>query len=122
MGLPQNHKPVATPVPDPPSGDFLSKAQWDTLWALLDACLPAIVSSASPCTDPGERLVLDHDDFERTLDRAASSLRGPPTRDELKTFLEYRPSQNANFRTDCLSSLAVAPQRAQVANVLSLLG
>ncbi|KAM4054770.1 GMC oxidoreductase [Hirsutella rhossiliensis] len=122
MELPQDHKSVATPVPDPPSDDFMSKAQWDTLYALLDACLPAIASSTSPSTDPAELLILDDDDFEKALDRAASSMRDPPSRDELKTFLEYRPTQNAKFRADCLQSLANAPQKGQLVKVLSLLG
>lgn len=121
MDPPQDHEPLPTPLPDPLPGDFMSKAQWNTLYALLDGCLPAFASYQAS-TDTLAHLVLDDGAFEAALDRAAASLSGPPARARFRAFLEYRPTQNAAFRADCLHSLATAPQRSRLAGVLRLLG
>lgn len=118
--LPPEHAPVATPLPDPPSGEFMSIAQWETFFALLDGVLPSITSAATS-TD-ASRLVLPKDEFEKALDRAARSLQDPPSKDVLKAYLEYRPSEDEAFRTDVLRTLSIAAQKRQLAKVLNMLG
>ncbi|PNY27877.1 Long-chain-alcohol oxidase FAO2 [Tolypocladium capitatum] len=119
MGLSLQRAPVATPLPDPPSGDFMSTAQWETFFALLDGVLPSITSAAAS-TD-ASKLALPKDAFEKALDRAARSLQEPPGEDVLKAYLEYRPTEDGAFRTDVVRTLSIAPQRRQLAKVLDLL-
>ena len=68
MDLPAEHTPVATPMPDPPSGDFMTVEQWETIFALLDG------------------------------------------------------SDDEAFRLDVLNTLAITPQRKQLAKIMNLLG
>ncbi|ODA82844.1 hypothetical protein RJ55_01353 [Drechmeria coniospora] len=112
---------VATPLPDPPSDDFMSAEQWETFFALLDGILPSISDTAAT-TKEKTRLVLAKDEFEGLLDRMTSSLPGSVGRDDVRDHLQYRPVDDEEFRLDCLRSLAIAPQRAQLAHILHLLG
>lgn len=120
MHLPQEHKPVATPLSDLPADNFLSPAQRETLYALLDGCLPSISPAASPAN--ASKLVLAMDEFEKAVDGAAEALLGPPTKEKVRAYLEYRPTEYPNFRNDCLQTLANTPQTRALGRALNLLG
>ncbi|KAG6004888.1 hypothetical protein E4U21_000664 [Claviceps maximensis] len=114
--------PKPSPIPDPPPRDFMNEAQWETLYALLDGFLPSITStSSSSVQDKNGSITLSDSEFETLIDECASALSNPPSRERIKEYLEFRPSQDAKFREDCLRSLTFVPQRGQLAKVLKLL-
>ncbi|KAG5930397.1 hypothetical protein E4U42_001643 [Claviceps africana] len=114
--------PKPSPVPDPPAEDFMSDAQWETLWALLDGFLPSVTStSSSSVRDWNGSITLSDSEFEELVDECASALSHPPSRERIRDYLESRPSLDAKFREDCLRSLALVPQRGKLAKVLNLL-
>ncbi|GAO13890.1 hypothetical protein UVI_02003940 [Ustilaginoidea virens] len=115
--------PQPTLLPDAPSRDFMTEAQWETLFALVDGILPSITSATSSAvTDKRGSIVLSDRDFEKLVDDCVSALSKPPPRNKVKDYLEYRPSQDANVRDSCLRSIADNPQRGQLSTVLNLLG
>lgn len=114
--------PTPTPLPDAPAKDFMTDAQWETLFALLDGVLPSITSTTSSNTEKGGSILLSDTEFENLIDTAVEALSNAPARSKLKEYLEFRPSQDKQFRDDCLRSLAIVPQRGQLIKVLNLLG
>ncbi|KJZ78994.1 hypothetical protein HIM_01767 [Hirsutella minnesotensis 3608] len=119
MAPPHSHGPVATPMPDPPPRDFMSEAAWDALYALLDGCLPSI--AAASASQGSHELGLSDDEFSKVIERISSSMSDPPSKQEIADFLAYRPLDSESFRTDCLRTLANAPQKKTVADALNLL-
>ncbi|KAK2595760.1 hypothetical protein QQS21_006586 [Conoideocrella luteorostrata] len=114
--------PTPTLLPEPPVKDFMGEAQWETLFALLDGVLPSITSTTSSTVkDKSGSILLSDTEFETLVDESVSALANPPSRDKIKEYLEFRPSQDPKFRDDCLRSLAIVPQRGQLVAVLKLL-
>ncbi|KAG5985214.1 hypothetical protein E4U43_006098, partial [Claviceps pusilla] len=125
LGIGPGIGPKPSPIPDPPAKTFMTEAQWETLYALLDGFLPSITSASSASASVGDKngsIVLSDAEFEKLVDECAGALSNPPSRDRIKEYLEFRPSQDAKFRDDYLRSLALVPQRGQLARVLNLLG
>ncbi|KHN95132.1 long chain fatty alcohol oxidase [Metarhizium album ARSEF 1941] len=115
--------PKPTPMPDAPAKDFMTDAHWETLYALLDGALPSITSTTSSrVADKSASILLSDSQFESLIDDSVAALSNPPSRSKIKEYLEFRPSQDAKFREDCVRSLASAPQRAKLAKILDLLG
>ncbi|OAQ70462.1 GMC oxidoreductase domain-containing protein [Pochonia chlamydosporia 170] len=115
--------PTPTPLPDAPAKDFMTDAQWETLYALLDGVLPSITSTTSSVvTDKNTSILLSDTEFESLIDDSVAALPNGPARSKVKEYLEFRPSQDEKFREDCLRSLAIVPQRGQLIKVLNLLG
>lgn len=115
--------PKPIPLPEAPARDFMTKSEWDALFALTDAVLPSITSTTSSSVeDKNGSIVLSDTQFEKLVDDCASALSNRPSRERIKEYLEFRPSEDAKFREDCLRSLAIAPQRGQFVRVMNLLG
>ncbi|QPH02034.1 hypothetical protein C2857_006239 [Epichloe festucae Fl1] len=115
--------PKPIPLPEVPAGDFMTEAEWDTLFSLTDGVLPSITSTTSSSVkDKNGSIVLSDTQFEKLVDDCVSALSNPPSREKIKEYLEFRPSEDAKFREDCLRSLAIVPQRGQLARVMNLLG
>jgi hypothetical protein len=115
--------PTPTPLPDAPAKDFMTDAQWETLYALLDGVLPSVTSTTSSAvSDKKTSLLLSDSEFEALIDSSLAALSNPPARSKLKEYLEFRPSQDEKFRDDCLRSLSIVPQKAELVKVLNLLG
>lgn len=127
----QAQAPVPAPLPPPPNGDFMTELQWDVFYALLDGAMPGITSQSAQSTKAHpdhDRIALSDEEFERLLEQATQALPVPvatdepaPTRDDLRTFLEYRPVADALVRQDCLVVLGRSTQRAKLAQVLDLM-
>lgn len=121
MDLAQEHKPVNTPLPPPPSTDFLTDAQWEIFYALLDGVLPAYASASSATGDVAQISVND-DEFEHVLAKASRSLLAPPNREALSDFFKSRPLDDPKFKDDIQRTLAISPKRAELAKFLSIIG
>lgn len=122
MGVPQKlDGPVATRMPDAPSGDFMSHEQWETYYALLDGVIPAIVP-ASILSDKEGEVSVSEAEFDRIVAQFSASLDNPPDRQTIVEYLAYRPSQNPRFREDCLRLMCISPARFEFAKLMALLG
>lgn len=122
MALPQEHAPIATPLPDPPADDFLDTVQWDVLKALIDAVIPSVVAESTLKDDATQVSLPDHD-FDQELDIAIKSMLAPPSRDVLRSYLESRPSQDPRFTDNLVRTLALSPpsQQKKLSGILSLM-
>ncbi|PHH69758.1 hypothetical protein CDD82_7536 [Ophiocordyceps australis] len=117
MHAPLQHQPVAVPMPSPPSNDFMSEQQWDTLFALIDGCLPSI-STDAPDHD---RLGLAGEELDGMVQEISRRCKDGPSKDQVKAFLQARPSQDSKLRAECIRTLSTMPQRTQLATALRLL-
>jgi hypothetical protein len=120
MALPDDHVPVVTPLPEPPSSDFLTETQWEVLYAILDGALPSIVAESS-IADDATQVALPDADFEEVLALAARPEVDAPTPEVLAAYLADRPSLGPAFREDVLTTLATSPQRQKLAGLLGFL-
>ncbi|KAG5933164.1 hypothetical protein E4U59_007028 [Claviceps monticola] len=143
--------PPPIPVPDVPSRDFMRPAQWETLFALLDAVLPSVQSAASLDStsedqnqDKGGSIVLPEEEFEALVEECCGEGQGlgdgkekrgevgememekekekARRRECVRAFLEDRPAGGEAFRGDCVRSLVGVPQRGRLAVVMDVLG
>ncbi|TWU76780.1 hypothetical protein ED733_005160 [Metarhizium rileyi] len=115
--------PTPVPLPDVPAKDFMTDAHWETLYALLDGVLPSITSTTSThVTDKCSSILLSDTEFESLIDDSIAAFNNAPSRNEIKEYLEYRPSQDEHFREDVLRSLAIVPHKGQLVKILNLLG
>lgn len=121
MATPAPQAPVAVPLPPTPSSDFMTEAQWDILWALLDGALPSYVP-ASAVTDKETQVAIPDAEFDSIVDGITSSLDGAPSREEIAEFLAFRPVDHAPFRDDCIRNLAASPAKDKLAKALGSLG
>lgn len=115
---PDGYKPVLASGPQPTT--YMPKSSWDIFFSLVDAALPS-VTSTSRATDHHNQLVLSDDEFDKLIKQTRSRLHDPPSEEDLIAFLEYRVSENADFRLDCQKTLYGAAARADVATVMNLL-
>ncbi|KEY67148.1 hypothetical protein S7711_03009 [Stachybotrys chartarum IBT 7711] len=120
MALPDDHVPVITPLPEPPSSDFFTETQWEVLHAILDGALPSIVAESS-IADDATQVALPDADFEKVLALAARPEVDAPTPEVLAAYLADRPSLDPAFREDVLTTLATSPQRQKLAGLLGFL-
>lgn len=122
MALPQEHVPVATPMPEPPPDDFLDKTQWDVLKSLIDAVIPSIVAQ-SALADKATQVPLADDEFDRVLDDAIKSMVPSHSKDGLRSFLESRPSEDPRFLDNVVRTMAFSSpsQVKMLGGILSLL-
>ena len=121
MALPEEHKPVVTPLPAPAPTDFMDEGQWEVLWALLDGASASIAPASS---NPDKTTQISVSDAE--LEEALAVLANPkfkqsPLKDVVRTFLAHRPSQDPAFREDLTRTLSISPQRHQLAKAIGSL-
>ncbi|KAK7425354.1 hypothetical protein QQZ08_008140 [Neonectria magnoliae] len=114
--------PVPTPLPELPADDFLNPFQWRVLYALLDGAFPSITCE-SALEDKHDQIVFPDDDLDAILQDALASLAGPATKQNLREFLSYRPSQDPHFRQNVLRTLSFSPpaQQSRLAGFLGLM-
>lgn len=114
---------MATPLPEPPSGDFFDKTQWDVLTAFVNAAIPSMTSK-SALKDEKAQIAVSDELFGKILDDAEKSMSNPPTREALKEFFEFSPAKNPRAADNILRSLSwIAPDNQKaLGKVLSVLG
>ncbi|KAK4074791.1 CAZyme family AA3 [Trichoderma aggressivum f. europaeum] len=121
MATPVPQAPVAVPLPPTPSSDFMTEAQWDILWALLDGAMPSYVP-ASAVTDKETQVAIPDAEFDGIVDGITNSLDGAPGKEEIAEFLAFRPVDHPPFRDDCIRNLAASPAKEKLAKAIGLLG
>ena len=116
-------KPVETPLPHAPSGDFMTTDQWDVWHALLDGALPAVTSKSRATGDRHQdQVVLPDDEFDRLLEEASKGLLPDgPGAEDVVGFFASRLGADPLVRDDCLRMLARSPARSKLAGVMGIL-
>lgn len=120
MAPSSTHTPVATPLPEPPSADWMADEQWETLWRVAEALLPSITSE-SAATDPARQIILSDHELDNAIESASSALASPPNPDEIRQYLAQHVSDSPAFRRDVQLVLTISPQRDKLANALKFL-
>jgi hypothetical protein len=118
-------KPIKPGLPPPPSADFFQPAQWEVLYSLLDAVLPAVApASVAPRQETDGKLgaiIVPDDEFKTIIDKAAGSSTEPPSRAALEAFFSRNITEDPQVREDCLRMIAMSARREALAKLLSLM-
>ncbi|VUC28314.1 unnamed protein product [Clonostachys rosea] len=118
-------EPIRPGLPPPPSTDFFQPAQWEVLYSLLDAVLPAVAPvSAAPRKEADGKLgaiLVPGDEFKTIIDKAAGSMTEPPSRDALEDFFSRNITEDPRVREDSLRMLAMSPRKEALGKLLSLM-
>lgn len=115
---PNGYQPVFDKIL--PDTNFMTNQEWTTLFAIIDALLPAVVPQ-SKLSDPMKQLPVPDNEFNAIVDDTLAGLIDPPPREKLVEYLAFRAVDEAAFRTECQHSIAAAALRMQMAKFLSLL-
>ncbi len=113
----------------------MTQLQWDVYFALLDGAMPGVVSQSrsksksKSLAQPESYVVVPDDEFEKLLDQAVEALppaaavsgEGTPSRDDLRTYLEYKLVDDPAVLEDCVGMLVRNGERENLAQVLHLL-
>jgi hypothetical protein len=116
--------PNATPLPPLPTDDPLTPAQWKTLLAIADACVPAIkpLSAANTKTE----IAIPDTDYSAAVSalKALTPKSDPDAEETAKAYLADHASSNPAFRSELHRLFAVyMPQstRKELTMVLNIL-
>lgn len=115
---PNGYQPVFDKIL--PDTTFMTNQEWTTLFAIIDALLPAVVPQ-SKLSDPMKQLAVPDNEFNAIIDETLAGLIDPPPRAKLVEYLAFRAVDETAFRTECQHSIAAAALRMQMAKFLSLL-
>lgn len=104
--------PLPTPLPETPSGDYWSEAQWEVLYALVDAVLPSIVPESAATDKPNQKTVSD-EQFEEIFERVQATMTEAPDKETFKKYFAERPSASPEFRANIRRSLGCVSTSAR---------
>ena len=88
------YTPLEVPLPPAPDVKFFSQAQWTTLFALADAIVPSIRTSAKSSTDK----VISSAAWDVAISKLTSLNPGPDATELAMQYLEEDASSNPAFR------------------------
>jgi len=89
--------PLEVPLPESPSGDHFTPAQWTTLMAIMDAVIPA-VHRENTTSYQMSQLTVSNTEFNAAMDHLKATVVEAPPAEELDAYLEERPSENPLFQ------------------------
>lgn len=115
--------PVPTRLPPLLSTDHFSEAQWEILFALVDAVLPPVVVE-STMTDKRNQLRISQEQYEEAYEHILSSMAEPPELDKFKEYLRTRQSDNPRFVENVKRTFQSVDSdaRKKLGGILRLLG
>lgn len=115
-------KPLAVPLPALPSGDWMTKDQWEILYALMDGALPGYTSKSKAAQLlKSEHVTIPDDEFEVMIEKATEMLPKGQTREDLERFLAENPVKGNECREDALRTLSFSPSKEKLGPAMSLL-
>ena len=88
--------PLEAPLPPVPSTSYFSEAQWKTLFAVADAIIPSIRTSASS-KSPNDR-VISQTEWDAAVSKLKATIPGPDAEKIAVQYLEENVSSNPAFR------------------------
>lgn len=115
-------KPLAVRLPALPSGDWMAKDQWDTLYALMDGALPGYTSKSKAAQLlKSEHVTVPDDEFEVLVEKAAEMLPKGQTREDLERWLADNPMKRDEVKEDALRTLSHSPGKEKLGPAMSML-
>ncbi|KAI1338005.1 GMC oxidoreductase [Xylariaceae sp. FL0016] len=125
--------PVNLTLPPLPATDFFTPAQWDTLFAMLDAVTPSIAvvgdgdkedATTTTPDDKMRQLRITETQCQESYERVTKSMQPRPSYDRFKAYLAARPLDDPEFVTNVRRTLGNLPAtaRKELSLVLSMLG
>lgn len=120
MAHANGYKPVLDK--DLPSLDFMTATEWDTMFAIADALIPAVVP-ASKVFDEMRQLGIPDKEYYAAVDNTLASLHKPPPQQKLMEWLAFRAVEEDAFRREFHHSIAAGGPalHKQLADFMSLL-
>ena len=91
------YTPLEVPLPPVPDANFFSDAQWKTLFALTDAVIPSIRTSAT--AKSANDKVISIAEWEAAVSKLLSCITAPNAVQVATQYLEEDASSNPLFRT-----------------------
>ena len=109
-------------VEDKPLPDlsFMTDAQWDVYFAIVEGLVPAIVPQTK-LYNPLVQLAIPDDEFYGAVDTIYAGLSNPPPKAKIIEWMSYRTVEDQGFRDELQSSIAGAALRMQLAQFLGML-
>ena len=101
-------KPMVPELPDLPPTDFWNETQWNVLFALMDAAVPALTLE-SEVKDEHKQLAISEAQFRDALALARDQMVEPPSEELLKKYLEDMPSSHPGFIVGIKRTLSNVP-------------
>ncbi|KAJ5343713.1 Alcohol dehydrogenase long-chain fatty [Penicillium brevicompactum] len=92
-----SYTPKDVPLPPAPSTDFFTELQWKTLFALADAVVPSIHTSAT-ARSSNDRVVADAE-YSSAVSSLTSLISGPDANSIATQYLQEDASSNPLFRS-----------------------
>ncbi|KAJ6786964.1 hypothetical protein PWT90_09767 [Aphanocladium album] len=113
-----------TPILDKDLDDvsFMTEDEWDTLFSIADAIVPAVVP-LSKVWDENKQLGIPDAEYYAAIDETLAGLSNPPPQQKLMEWISFRAVDDAAFRRECQHSIAAGSTslRKQLANFMSTL-
>ncbi len=91
--------PRVVPLPDPPTGDCFTEAQWTTLFSIMDTVIPSLQreSAGTELLSQSSGLLPD-EEYDTMIDNLKKTLLSNPTDAQLDEYLSEKPSANPEFQ------------------------
>ncbi|KAH9886426.1 long-chain fatty alcohol dehydrogenase [Xylariomycetidae sp. FL2044] len=108
---------------DPVECSLFQQSHWDTLFALLDAAVPSLVSDADLIRDDtnASPLCVSERDIQLAYEPFLTTFNEPPTINEFRQYLAARPLDNPKFVAIIKELINGIPPRLQI-QLVGLLG
>lgn len=91
--------PLASPIPEPPEGEYFTEDQWRILLSIMDAIVPSIHSdSTAHPHDELSQLAIPDAKWGAAVNHLNATLVDPPDTDTLGVYFAEKPSDNPDFK------------------------
>jgi hypothetical protein len=110
--------PLEVPLPEAPSGEHFTPAQWTTLMAIMDAVIPAIHRESTTSYQISQ-LTLSNDEYTTAMEHLQAGVVNAPAAAELDPYLAERASEIPLFQ-DLLRRTLIDFSREDARKGLSL--
>lgn len=87
--------PLESPLPPPPEGEVLTKAQWETLMAVADTVIPSIEVSSTPSR---QKLTIQASDYAAATEQIQKSIPAAAGKDVVQNYLLENASSIPGFK------------------------
>ena len=100
--------PFPTGLSKLPSTDFWDERQWATLFAFMEAAMPAIASK-STIKDEHNQLRIPDAEFDAIFKRLGETLTNAPSKEALRSYLAKRCTEDPEYIETCKRMLCSFP-------------
>ncbi|RFU25570.1 hypothetical protein B7463_g10767, partial [Scytalidium lignicola] len=93
---------VATSLPDLPTDNYFTPAQWATLMAIMDTVIPSIRKESTAFAsgkDDVAHLTISDSEYQKIVDYVKEKIADAPDTDILDAYFDEKPSSNPEFQS-----------------------